>query len=45
MLNKKIYSLLPALGKSLLGLSVFSIVLAFSFNAFAELLVGGLLQD
>ena len=36
MLNKKIYSLLPALSKKLLGLSVFSIVLAFSFNAFAQ---------
>ena len=36
MLNKKIYSLLPALSKNLLGFSVFSIVLAFSFNAFAQ---------
>ena len=36
MLNKTIHSLLPALGKNLLRLSAFSIVLAFSFNAFAQ---------
>ena len=36
MLNKLIHSLLPALGRNALKLSVFSIVLAFSFSAFAQ---------
>ena len=36
MLNKLIHSLLPALGKNVLRLSAFSIVLAFSFSAFAQ---------
>ena len=36
MLNKLIHSLLPALGKNALRLSIFSIVLAFSFSAFAQ---------
>ena len=36
MLNKLIHSLLPALGRNALKLSIFSIVLAFSFSAFAQ---------
>ena len=36
MLNKLIHSLLPALGKNTLRLSIFTIVLGFSFSAFAQ---------